>query len=110
MFVGDNRDQAAGDRQAYIFADQMRITFIRRVYGHRHIGEHRFGPRGCDGDKSAAIFERIFEVPELAVDFAGFHLKVGNRGFQAGVPIDEALVAVQQALIIQFNEHFDDGF
>ena len=110
MFVGDNRDQAAGDRQADIFADQMRITFIRRIYRHRHIGEHRFGPCGCDGDKSAAIFERIFEVPELAVDFAGFHLKVRNRGFQARVPIDEALVAVQQTLIVQFNEHFDDGF
>ena len=110
MFVGDNWDQAAGDWQADIFAHQMRITFIRGIYGDRHIGEHGFGPRGRDGDKSAAIFERIFEVPELAVDFARFHLKVGNRGFQARVPIDEALVAIQQALIVEFNEHFDDRF
>ena len=59
----------------------MRITFVRGIYGDRHIGEHRFGSRRRDGDKSAAIFERIFEVPELAIDFAGFNLKVGDRGF-----------------------------
>ena len=37
MLVGDNRDQAAGDGQADILADQMRIAFIRRMHSHRTV-------------------------------------------------------------------------
>ena len=56
MFVRDNRDQTARDRQADIFADHMRITFIRRVHRDRHIGKHRFRPCGGNANKATAVF------------------------------------------------------
>ncbi len=49
-------------------------------------------------------------MPEFAVNLARFNLKVADRGFQARVPIDQPFVAVEQALIIQVNEHLNDGF
>ena len=48
-------------------------------------------------------------MPEFAINLAGFHLKVGYRGFQARVPVYEAFVAIQQFLIIKIDKHFDDG-
>ena len=87
----------------------MRIAFIRRVHRDRHIGEHRFRARGGNADEAAIILQRIFEMPEFAVDLAGFNFKVGNRGFQARVPVDEALIAVQQTLVVKLDEHLDDS-
>ena len=48
-------------------------------------------------------------MPEFAVNLPRFHLKIRNRRFQAGVPIDKALVAVEQALVIEVNKHLDNG-
>ena len=76
MFVSDNRDQTAGDGQADIFADQMRVAFIRRVHRDRHVGQHRLRARGGNAYEAAAIFQRIFEMPEFAVNLARFHLKI----------------------------------
>ena len=87
----------------------MRIAFIRRVHRDSHVGQHRFGARGSNADEAAAILQRIFEMPEFAVDLTRFNLKVGNRGFQARVPVDEALIAVQQTLVVKLDEHLDDS-
>ena len=46
---------------------------------------------------------------EAARHFAGFHLQVGNRGLQLRVPVHQPLVAIQQALPIQLDEHLEDG-
>ena len=45
----------------------------------------------------------------MAVHFARFHLKVGNRGFEVRIPIHQPLVAIQQPLIVKLNKHLDDG-
>ena len=109
MFVGDNRDQTASDRQTDIFAHQMCIAFIRRVHRDRHVGQHRFRARGGHADETAAVLQRIFEMPEFAVDLPRFDLKIRDRGFQARVPVDEPLVAVEQPLVIEIHKHLDDG-
>ena len=48
-------------------------------------------------------------MPEFAVNLPRFDLKIRNRGFQAGVPVDKALVAVEQPLVIKLNKHLDNG-
>ena len=87
----------------------MRVAFIRWVYRNRHIGQHRFRACRRNRDETAAIFQRIFEMPEFAVDLARFDFKIRNCGFQAGIPVDETLVAVQQALVVKLNKHLDNG-
>ena len=38
-----------------------------------------------------------------------FHFEIGNRGVELRIPVDQALVAVNQALAVQLHEHFADG-
>src|SRR3546814_15135013 len=37
------------------------------------------------------------------------HRQVRNRGAELRVPVDEALVAIEQALVVKLDEHLDDG-
>ena len=122
MFLGADRDFAE-------LADDRLVAFVARMHRNRAVAEHRFGARGGDGDIVARLLferdiaigvaldisigfaarERIFEVPHMAVHFARFDLEVGDRGLEMRVPVDEALVAVEQALIVEIDEHLDDG-
>ena len=115
MVVGDNRDQPAGDRQLDELADDRLVAFIRGVHRHRGIAEHGFGARRRHDDMVAAVRQRhavrqrIADMGEGAGNFAGFDLQVRNRRLQLGVPIDQPLVAIQQALVEQRHEHPGDG-
>ncbi len=113
MVVGDNRDAPPGDRQLDIFADDAGIARVLAVHRDRHIGEHRLGPRRRDDDmvapviQSHAIRQRIAEVPEMALDLARLDLEIADRGLELGVPVDEALVAIDQPLVVQVDEHLE---
>src|SRR3712207_2943129 len=48
-------------------------------------------------------------MPELALHLARLDLQVGDGGLELRVPIDQALVAVEQALAIELHEHLEDG-
>ena len=69
---------------------------------HRDAGvaQHRLGPRRRDDDERgpSLALDRIAEVPELALDLDLLDLEVGDRGLQLRVPVDQALVLVDQAL------------
>lgn len=56
-----------------------------------------------------AFLERIAEVPEIAVDLVLFDFEVGDRRQQLRVPVDEALVLVDQALLVERDEDFQDS-
>ena len=120
MFVRHDGHAPPGDGQFHELADHGFVARIIRVHGHGHIGQHRFRPGGGDFDivlppntgavELHAIGQRIFEMPEMAFHFARFHFKVGNRGFQLRVPVHQAFVAVNQALVVKVHEHFHDRF
>jgi len=73
----------------------------------RHVGEHRLRPRRGDVDHAAAVLERIAQMPEMALHFAGLDLEVRNGGAESGVPIDEALVAIEQVIAVELDEHLE---
>src|SRR5690606_40822160 len=56
-----------------------------------------------------AAGQGVFEVPHVAGHFAVLDLQVGDRRFQHRIPVDQALAAVDQALLVQPHEGFDDG-
>ena len=105
------------------------IPLIGWMNGNSPIAQHCLGPGCRDGnvvarfpqrDVSVLIFldifvgcaigQRVFEVPHLAIDFDVFHLKVGDRGLELRVPVDEPLALVDQPLIVEADEDFEDGF
>src|SRR3546814_20423412 len=58
---------------------------------------------------AGAVLQRIADMPEMPLHFLRLHLQVRNRGAELRVPVDEALVAIEQALVVKLDEHLDDG-
>ena len=116
MFIRDDPNLAAGNRQHDVLSDNAGVAFIIRVHGNRHIGQHRFGAGGRNLDIIAsvgqrdAVFQRVFEMPETALDILRLDLEIADRGFQLGVPVDQPFVAVNQLVIIQIDEDLEHGF
>ena len=115
MFVGDDLETAAGERLEDVLTDHALVACVFGVHRHRHVGEHRFGARRRDLDIIApvierhAVGERIFEMPEAALHLVRLDLQVRDRGLELRVPVHEALVAVDQTLFVQVDEHLDHG-
>ena len=89
-------------------ADQRPIAFVVRVHRHGRVAEHRLRARRRD-DELAAALDGVTQVPELAALLRAQHLEIRERRVQHRVPVHEALTAVDQALLVQTDEHLDDG-
>jgi hypothetical protein len=109
MLIGNDRDQPPGNRQPYALAHQRTIAIVLRMHGHCHVGQHRLRPCGRDLDQAAVVLERVAQVPEFALNFAGFDLQVGDGGPEPWIPIDQALVAIEQAVAVELDEDLDHG-
>ncbi len=75
VFVGDDRDRAAGQRQVDALADQRAVALVVRVHRDGRVAEHRLGPRRRD-DELAAALDGVTQVPELAALLAAQHLEI----------------------------------
>ena len=107
--VGDDRDQAPGERQPHLLTREVPVARIVRVHGDRGVAQHGLGTGGRHHDMPGAVVERVAQVPELAVLLLRLHLEVRERGEQHRIPVDEALAAVDQAFLVQPHEHLDHG-
>ena len=108
--IGDDGDRPADQRQPHALADEMRVALVLRMHGDAGIAEHRLRPRRGDDDVLAGrlagpVHHRIAEVPEVALRLDLLHLDVGDGGEQLRVPVDQPLVAVDQPLAVQRDEH-----
>ena len=101
IFVRDDGDQTPNDRQAHELADQMLIAFVLGMDGNRRIAQHGFGAGGRHDNLARAVFQRIGEVPIEAVNLTLLDLEVGDGGLELRVPIDQTLVAIDQALLVE---------
>ncbi len=117
IFVGDDRDQAADQRQDHVLADQMRCSARRPDARQRRLSPSivsgrvvatTMNERRIFRIESLAL-DRIAQIPEVALDLDLLHFEIGDRGEQLRVPVDQALVLVDQALAVQLDEHLDDG-
>ena len=46
----------------------------------------------------------------MPLGFDRLHLKVRHRGHQFGIPVHQALATIDQALLVQAHEGFNDTF
>ena len=105
VFIGDDRDQPADERQPHRFPDQLGIARIIGMHRDRGVAEHGFGPGGRDHDKAPRLaLDRIADMPQKAFGLAAVDLEVGDDRVHLRVPIDQPLVAVNQPLAIQLDE------
>ena len=109
VVIGDDRQAAADQRQHGAAADEAPIALVLRVHGDGGIAQHGLGPGGGDDDVLAGPpLQRVADVPEPAVPhLALLDLQVGDRGAQHRVPVDQTLVAVDQALPVEGDEDLE---
>ncbi len=116
VIIGDDWDAATDQRQFDVFADQGLVAFVVRV--DRDCGVTQQGFRTCGGNHQVvlafgslgAVGQRIAQVPQVAFLVVVFHLEVGDCRVQLGVPVDQALATVDQAVFMQAHEGFLDRF
>ncbi len=106
--VRDDRNRAAGQRQDHFGADTRLVAGIVRVDRHRHVAQQRFRTGGGDHQPRAAVGARIADLPDPPVLLLAFDFQVRHRGLQLRIPVDQALAAIDQPLLVQANEGFDD--
>src|SRR5581483_8976062 len=107
VVVGDDRDEALRSRQANGLANQFRVTRVHRMYRDGDVAEHGLGSRG--GYRDAEALAGIADFPNAAVLFLGIDLQIGNGRAEHGVPVDQALAAVDEAGVVPPDEHFGHG-
>ncbi len=64
VIVGNDGDQAVGERQADLFADQMLVARILRVYRNGTVAQNGFRARSGHHEVSGFAFDGIAEMPE----------------------------------------------
>jgi len=104
--VGDDRHLAVGERNDDLSPDQRPVTVVFGVDGDRHVSEDRLGTDGRDLQPTGrAVRPWIAEVDEHPVLFRVDHFEVADRGPELRVPVDHPLSAVDEALLVEPNEH-----
>ena len=92
------------------------VALVVGMHGDGGVAEHGLGPRGGDDDVGRCIvgiegaaFERIAQMPEMALHLDLLDFEVGDGGEQLRVPIDEALVLVDEPGAVELDEHLAHG-
>ncbi len=107
VLVRDDRDAAAGERQLDLGADEVLVALVLGVDGDGRVTQHRLGAGGRDDDGRAAL--AVADRDELALVVLVLDLDVGDRGQAAGAPVDDALGAVDQLVVVELLEDGLDG-
>src|SRR5512132_1081762 len=110
MLVGDDGDRPLDDRQPAAFADQVDVARVLRMNGDGGITQHRLGTGRGYGEKPPWFaLDGITDGPQLSRNLPLLDLQVGNGGSQERVPVDQPLVAIDQAPFVQVDEYLADG-
>src|SRR5437867_4481302 len=107
--IRDDRDRPPERRQNYLLADLVAIATVLGMNCHRSIAEQRLGSRGRDDDRSRTVGVWVAQIVELTRRLLMLHLEIRERGPASGAPVDEVAVAVDEALLVEGDEHLADG-
>ena len=109
VLVGHDGNAAAHQRQDDVLTDQILVALVGGVDGHGGIAQQGLGTGGSHLHVSAAAHQGVTDVPEMAVLLLVVHLGVGDGGLAVGAPVDDALAAVDQTLLVEAAEDLADG-
>ena len=109
VLVADDGDLLVQQGQHHMAAVQMGIAGVIAVDGNSGIAQHGLGTGGSQLQHLAGLLDRVEQMPEAAVLLLVLHLGIRNGGVAVGAPVDHAVAAVDQALVVQTHEHFLDG-
>ena len=90
-------------------AVQVGVAGVVGVDGHGGVAQHGLGAGGGQLQHLAGLLDRVQQVPEVAVLLGVLDLGVRDGGVAVGAPVDHPVAAVDQALVIQPDEHLAHG-
>ena len=109
VLIADDGDLTAQQRQHDMAAVQVLVARVLGVDGNSGITQHRLGAGGGQLQHLAGLLDRVEQVPEAAVLALILDLGVRDGGVAVGAPVDHAVAAVDQPLVVQADEHLLDG-
>ena len=90
-------------------AVQVGIAGVLAVDGDGGIAQHGLGTGGGQLQHLAGLLDRVEQMPEIAVLLLILHLSIGDGGVAVGAPVDHAVAAVDEALVVQADKDLLDG-
>ena len=112
VVVGEDGDLAVDDRQHDSLAHEGGLLGVLRGDGDARVAEHGLGARGGDDDVVLAVDrlgQRVAQVPQVALLVLVLGLVVRDSGGAVGAPVDDALAAVDQAVVVPVAEDLAHG-
>ena len=108
--VAHHRDDAAHDGQYGVAAPDAVISRVFRMHSDPGVAQHGLRASGGYGHGPAGVvFQRVADVVEMPVHVLVVNFQVRKGRGAANTAVDDALVAVYQALLVQADEGGADG-
>ena len=104
VIVANDLQFATRQRQLDALADQVFEALVARINGDGAVAEHRLRPHRRDYDFATAVSQRVGDFKERVGYLALLNLKVGDRRLAAWVPVDEVLITVDRAVLVEIAE------
>ncbi len=108
IVVGDDRQASPNERQDREPPDQVRVALVVGVHGDSHVTQHRLRPHGCHDDLRVFVLDCVSNREQRVRLRPLLDLEVGDRRARARVPVDEIVVAVDVAALVELDEHLHD--
>ena len=105
-------DLAVDDRQHDGLAHEGGLLGVLRGDGDARVAEHGLGARGGDDDVVLAVDrlgQRVAQVPQVALLVLVLGLVVRDGGGAVGAPVDDALAAIDQTVVVPVAEDLTHG-
>ena len=108
--VGDDGNLPFDNGHPDVATDGGSVAVVVGVDRHRRVAEHRFD--ACRGDddpvravRTGPVDERVFDVDQLPGFVLVLDLDLRDGGVTTRAPIDDAVPAIDEALLVQGDEH-----
>ena len=105
-------DLAVDDGELDGLTHEGGLLGVLRGDGDARVAEHGLGARGGDDDVVLAVDrlgQRVAQVPQMALLVLVLGLVVRDGGGAVGAPVDDALAAVDQAVVVPVAENLTHG-
>ncbi len=108
LVVGDHRDVPLDVRDDDLAPDRVAIALVVGMDCDGDVARDRCGPGGRDRHAAFPVHEGIRDVGERVVHVHVHQLEIGEGRLVERAPVDDPVVAVDPALLVQVDEEAHD--
>ena len=111
VFIFNDRYLAPYQRHDDVLALEPLVLRVVGVYAHGGVTHDGFRACRCHNGVTAGLFyHHVAQVVKLGMLILIYHFLVGECCLGLWIPVDHAHSTVDEALVVQVAEHFDNAF